>query len=59
MCGLLTWLSRARPIDGGRLNAGLSALRHRGPDALGMMVLEVPTQRSSLVKALFVSERSD
>jgi asparagine synthase (glutamine-hydrolysing) len=49
MCGILTWLSRTRPIDGERLKAGLLALRHRGPDALGITALDVPTQRSGLV----------
>ena len=35
MCGVLSWLSRNRPVDRKRLQSGLSALRHRGPDASG------------------------
>ena len=33
VCGVLSWLSRNRPVDRKRLQSGLSALRHRGPDA--------------------------
>src|SRR5918994_1128217 len=49
MCGILTWLSRDRPIDRALLKSGLAALRHRGPDASGMVLLDFATQQSGLV----------
>jgi asparagine synthase (glutamine-hydrolysing) len=49
MCGVLTWLSRGQTINRTRLESGLSALRHRGPDASGVVILNVPTPRSGLI----------
>src|SRR5918997_270092 len=49
MCGILTWISRGRPIDCARLESGLSALRHRGPDANDVVIVDVATPRSGLV----------
>ena len=49
MCGILTWLSRGQTVDRTRLESGLSALRHRGPDASGVAILDLPTQQSGLV----------
>lgn len=39
MCGVLTWLSRRAPIDSGRIEAGLAAIGHRGPDGSSTLVL--------------------
>lgn len=49
MCGVLSWLSRNRPVDRGRLRSGLSALRHRGPDASGEAVFDLASEQSSAV----------
>ncbi len=57
MCGLLTWLSRGQTVNRTRLEAGLSALRHRGPDASGVVVLDLPTPQLGLVSIGFAHAR--
>ncbi|HVL74033.1 MAG TPA: asparagine synthase (glutamine-hydrolyzing) [Beijerinckiaceae bacterium] len=42
MCGVLTVVSRD-PVAAERLEAGLAALRHRGPDGTGTLVVPVET----------------
>lgn len=48
MCGILALfnLSEKRPADGSRLEAGLAAMRHRGPD--GLKYWQAPDGRAAL-----------
>ena len=48
MCGIIGQLSRdGAPVDVARASAALTALRHRGPDDEGLVVIETPSGRAT------------
>jgi asparagine synthase (glutamine-hydrolysing) len=51
VCGIIGQLSRdSAPVDVARASAALTALRHRGPDDEGLVVIETPTGRTTAVR---------